>query len=36
MPLHIEDKAATDAVRRLAGVRSLTLTEAVRVPPAEA
>ncbi len=28
MPLHIEDKAATDAVRRLARVRSLTLTEA--------
>ncbi len=31
MPPHIKDEAATDAVRRLARVRSLTLTEAVRV-----
>ncbi len=36
MPLHIKDKAATDAVRRLARVRSLTLTEAVRVACEEA
>ncbi|RBP16861.1 antitoxin VapB [Roseiarcus fermentans] len=36
MPLHIKDKAANDAVRRLAHVRSLTLTEAVRVACEEA
>jgi antitoxin VapB len=36
MPLHIKDKAATEAVRRLARVRSLTLTEAVRVACEEA
>ena len=36
MPLHIKDKAATDAVRRLAEVRNLTLTEAVRVACEEA
>ncbi len=31
MPLHIKDEAATDAVRRLARARKLTLTDAVRV-----
>ena len=36
MPLHIKDKAATEAVRRLARVRSLTLTGAVRVACEEA
>ena len=36
MPLHIKDKAATEAVRRLARVRGLTLTEAVRVACEEA
>ena len=36
MPLHIKDKAATDAVRRLAQVRNLTLTDAVRVACEEA
>ena len=36
MPLHIKDKAASDAVRRLAQVRKLTLTEAVRVACEEA
>ncbi len=36
MPLHIGDKAAIDVVRRLARVRSLTLTEAVRVACEEA
>jgi antitoxin VapB len=36
MPLHIKDRAATDAVRRLARVRSLTLTDAVRVACEEA
>lgn len=36
MPLHIKDKAATEAVRRLARVRNLTLTETVRVACEEA
>jgi antitoxin VapB len=36
VPLHIEDKTATDAVRRLARARGLTLTEAVRVACEEA
>lgn len=36
MPLHIKDDAATEAVRRLARVRKLTLTEAVRVACEEA
>jgi antitoxin VapB len=36
MPLHIKDDAATEAVRRLARVRRLTLTEAVRVACEEA
>ena len=31
VPLHIKDQAATDAVRRLARARKLTLTDAVRV-----
>jgi antitoxin VapB len=31
MPLHIKDVAATHAVRRLARVRKVTLTEAARV-----
>ncbi|HZZ61059.1 MAG TPA: type II toxin-antitoxin system VapB family antitoxin [Roseiarcus sp.] len=35
-PLHIKDDAATEAVRRLARVRKLTLTEAVRVACEEA
>jgi antitoxin VapB len=30
MPLHIKDEAASEAVRRLARARKLTLTEAVR------
>lgn len=36
MPLHIRDKAAIDAVRRLAHHRVLTLTEAVRIACEEA
>jgi hypothetical protein len=36
MPLHIKDEAATEAVRRLARVRKLTLTEAVRIACEEA
>jgi len=36
MPLHIKDDAATEAVRRLARIRKLTLTEAVRVACEEA
>ena len=36
MPLHIKDQAATDAVRRLARVRKLTLTDAVRIACQEA
>lgn len=36
MPLHIKDKAATEAVRRLARVRNLTLTDAVRIACEEA
>ncbi len=36
MPLHIKDKAATDAVRRLARIRRLSLTDAVRVACEEA
>ncbi len=36
MPLHIKDEAATDAVRRLARARKLTLTDAVRVACLEA
>jgi antitoxin VapB len=30
MPLHIKDHAATEAVRRLARLRNLSLTETVR------
>ena len=36
MPLHIKDEAATEAVRRLAKARNITLTEAVREACAEA
>lgn len=36
MPLHIKDEAACEAVRRLALVRKLTLTEAVRAACEEA
>jgi hypothetical protein len=36
MPLHIKDQAATDAVRRLARIRNLTLTDAVRIACQEA
>ena len=36
MPLHIKDEAATQAVRRLARIRNLTLTAAVRVACEEA
>ena len=36
MPLHIKGEAATEAVRRLARVRKLTLTEAVRTACEEA
>ncbi len=36
MPLHIKDQAATDAVRRLARARKLTLTDAVRIACQEA
>jgi antitoxin VapB len=36
MPLHIKDQVATDAVRRLARIRNLTLTEAVRIACEEA
>jgi antitoxin VapB len=36
MPLHIKDEAATEAVRRLAQARRITLTEAVREACAEA
>src|SRR5271166_41286 len=36
MPLHIKDQAATDAVRRLARARKLTLTDAVRIACLEA
>ncbi len=36
MPLHIKDDAATQAVRRLARARNLTLTEAVRAACEEA
>ena len=36
MPLHIKDEAATEAVRRLAQARKITLTEAVREACAEA
>ncbi len=35
-PLHIKDEAATEAVRRLARLRKLTLTEAVRIACEEA
>ncbi|MBV9286724.1 MAG: type II toxin-antitoxin system VapB family antitoxin [Hyphomicrobiales bacterium] len=31
LPLHIKDEAATEAVRRLARVRKLSLTDTVRV-----
>jgi antitoxin VapB len=36
MPLHIKDIAATEAVRRLAAARKITLTEAVREACCEA
>ena len=36
MPLHIKDEGASTAVRRLARVRKLTLTEAVRTACEEA
>ena len=36
MPLHIKDEAATEAVRRLAQARNITLTDAVREACAEA
>jgi antitoxin VapB len=36
MPLHIKDEAATEAVRRLARVRNLSLTETVRIACEEA
>jgi antitoxin VapB len=36
MPLHIKDDAATEAVRKLARLRNLSLTEAVRVACEEA
>jgi antitoxin VapB len=36
MPLHIKDEGASAAVRRLARVRKLTLTEAVRTACEEA
>ena len=36
MPLHIKDDAATEAVRRLARVRNLSLTETVRIACEEA
>jgi antitoxin VapB len=36
MPLHIKDETATEAVRRLAQARKITLTEAVREACAEA
>jgi hypothetical protein len=36
MPLHIKDNAAREAVRHLARLRKLTLTEAVRVAYEEA
>jgi hypothetical protein len=36
MPLHIKDHAATDAVRRLARLRNLSLTETVGVACEEA
>lgn len=36
MPLHIKDEEATAAVRALAKVRKLTLTEAVKVACQEA
>ncbi|MGD0185505.1 MAG: type II toxin-antitoxin system VapB family antitoxin [Roseiarcus sp.] len=36
MPLHIKDPAATEAVRRLAAERRVSLTEAVRAACAEA
>jgi antitoxin VapB len=36
MPLHITDSAATEAVRRLAQARGISLTEAVKVACEEA
>lgn len=36
MPLHIKDPAATEAVRRLAALRGVTLTDAVRAACEEA
>jgi antitoxin VapB len=36
MPLHIKDEAAAEAVRRLARVRNLSLTETVRIACEEA
>src|ERR1700677_2616015 len=36
MPLHIKDEAATEAVRKLARVRNLSLTETVRIACEEA
>ena len=36
MPLHIKDPIATDAVRKFAEVRKLSLTEAVRIACQEA
>jgi antitoxin VapB len=36
MPLHIKDQAATEAVRSLARLRNLSLTETVRVACEEA
>ena len=36
MPLHIKDEATTRAVRRLAHIRKLSLTDAVRIACEEA
>lgn len=36
MPLHIKDDATTEAVRKLARVRNLSLTETVRIACEEA
>jgi antitoxin VapB len=36
VPLHIKDHAATEAVRRLARLRNLSLTETVRIACEEA
>ena len=36
MPLHIKDEVATEAVRRLARIRNLSLTDTVRIACEEA